>query len=54
MKKTNMAAIGIIAVFACLLLCTPALANNNFTDLNVTKIELNRGGYLFGNESNEI
>ncbi len=54
MKKTSMAAIGIIAVFACLLLCTPALANNNFTDLNVTKIELNCGGYLFGNESNEI
>jgi hypothetical protein len=54
MKKTNMAAIGIIAVFACLLLCTPALANNNFTDLNVTEIKLNCGGYLFGNESNEI
>ena len=53
MKKTSIAAIGIIAVFACLLLCTPALANNNFTDLNVTEIELNCG-YLFGNESNEI
>jgi len=44
MKKTSIAAIGIIAVFACLLcllLCTPALANNNLTDLNVTEITVN-------------
>jgi hypothetical protein len=30
MKKRDMVAIGTIAVFACLLLCTPALANYNF------------------------
>ena len=30
MKKIDMAAIGTIAMFACLLLCTPALANYNF------------------------
>ncbi|MCK4398099.1 MAG: DUF3344 domain-containing protein [Methanophagales archaeon] len=58
MKKTSIAAIGIIAVFACLLcllLCTPALANNNLTDLNVTEITVNYdasslGGRVVGPE----
>ena len=47
MKKKDMVGIGTIAVFACLLLCTPALADYSFAGFPVeTRVNgtVNGGG----------